>query len=98
MTDFNMWMMADNCELIIKSPAGELYHATFEYAEISSRFALKHNVIIPFYYHPTKFDEEGNPIGRDMENPIKAVLKIEQYKDPQINIRIDEEDPEWKDV
>lgn len=69
-----MWLNADNCTLIIKSPYGEIYHATFEHASMMAKFTGD-DMVVCFYYHEMLYDENGEPIGRS-NKPTRKILKI----------------------
>lgn len=72
--NFAMLLAADDCKLIITSPVGKLYEATFEMAYMHSRFS-ENGEIIPVFFHQTKWDENGNCIGREDE-PTIASLRL----------------------
>lgn len=63
---YNMMLMADHCQLIIKSPNGMLFIDTFEFAHARSKFT-ENGTIMEFMYHKTLWDDYGNPIGRSEE-------------------------------
>jgi hypothetical protein len=76
MSDPLMLLDANDCELIIKWHKRYLYRLSFEYALMTAQFSK--DVITDFYYHPTLYDNEGEPIGKS-EDIVKASLKVVKW-------------------
>lgn len=75
--DFQMMLNANECNLIIKSRHGDLVNADLEMLHLISRMNGD-GVLIPFFYHKTIYDNNGNVKGRE-ETPTICLLKIEQW-------------------